>query len=296
MEKTGEHTYFRYLTYSEEDEQWEMVCTDAGYAEVLPYTIYPPNKDGHPRMFQKVAVGRTLNEYQIVYVTKGEGVFETMGKHYEVKPGSIIMVFPGIRHFYKPVYEIGWMEYWVGFKGEHFEMLGARGFLNPGQAFFEVGLQNNILNLYNEIIDEVRNQKPLYQIVATAKILSLISEIKACSRRQAQSSHTTKIVESAKCIMAEKIYGDIDIPSIASQLGTSVSRFNDIFKTYTSMTPYQYYIHIKIHAAKSLLEQGDLSVKEVAYRLGFEDQYHFSRLFKKKTGIAPSQWRAFMYE
>jgi len=47
---------------------------------------------------------------------------------------------------------------------------------------------------------------------------------------------------------------------------------------------------------KSLLEQGDLSVKEVAYRLGFEDQYHFSRLFKKKTGIAPSQWRAFMYE
>ncbi|MDQ7796948.1 MAG: AraC family transcriptional regulator, partial [Spirochaetia bacterium] len=216
--------------------------------------------------------------------------------HYDVKPGSIIMVFPGVRHFHKPVYEIGWMEYWVGFKGGHFELLRERGFLNPQEPFIEIGLQNNVLDLYNEIIAEVRDQKPLYQIVASSKILALIAEINACARRRAQASHAAQVVEAAKCMMVEKIYGDIDINSIATALGISASRLNDIFKTYTSMTPYQYYIHIKIHAAKSLLEQGDLSVKEVAYRLGFEDQYHFSRLFKKKTGIAPSQWRAFMYE
>ncbi|HCX96537.1 Transcriptional regulator [uncultured spirochete] len=296
MENPVQHTFFRYLTYSDEDEQWEMVCTDAGYTEVPPYTIYPPNKEGHPRIFQRVAVGRTLNEYQIIYITKGEGVFETSGRHYDVKPGSIIMVFPGVRHFYKPVYEIGWMEYWVGFKGGHFELLRERGFLNPQEPFIEIGLQNNVLDLYNEIIAEVRDQKPLYQIVASSKILALIAEINACARRRAQASHAAQVVEAAKCMMVEKIYGDIDINSIATALGISASRLNDIFKTYTSMTPYQYYIHIKIHAAKSLLEQGDLSVKEVAYRLGFEDQYHFSRLFKKKTGIAPSQWRAFMYE
>lgn len=296
MENQTQHTFFRYLTYSDEDEQWEMVCTDAGYTEVPPYTIYPPNKEGHPRIFQRVAVGRTLNEYQIIYITKGEGVFETSGRHYDVKPGSIIMVFPGVRHFYKPVYEIGWMEYWVGFKGGHFELLRERGFLNPQEPFIEIGLQNNVLDLYNEIIAEVRDQKPLYQIVASSKILALIAEINACARRRAQASHAAQVVEAAKCMMVEKIYGDIDINSIATALGISASRLNEIFKTYTSMTPYQYYIHIKIHAAKSLLEQGDLSVKEVAYRLGFEDQYHFSRLFKKKTGIAPSQWRAFMYE
>ncbi|MDQ7796899.1 MAG: AraC family transcriptional regulator, partial [Spirochaetia bacterium] len=81
MENPVQHTFFRYLTYSDEDEQWEMVCTDAGYTEVPPYTIYPPNKEGHPRIFQRVAVGRTLNEYQIIYITKGEGVFETSGRH-----------------------------------------------------------------------------------------------------------------------------------------------------------------------------------------------------------------------
>jgi len=136
-------------------------------------------------------------------------------------------------------------------------------------------------------MQEVREQKPLYQLVASSKILALIAQINARARRQTQTSHAAKIVEDAKCIMAERIYGDIDIPSIATQLGISVSYLNDIFKTYTSMTPYQYYIHIKINAAKSLLEQGDLSIKEVAYRLGFEDQYHFRGSSRRKPALRP---------
>jgi AraC-like DNA-binding protein len=57
------------------------------------------------------------------------------------------------------------------------------------------------------------------------------------------------------------------------------------------MTPYQYYIHIKIHKAEELLQLEDISIKETAYRMGFDDQYHFSRLFKLKTGLTPSQWK-----
>lgn len=289
-------SFFRYLTYSNEDEKWQMVCTDVGYSEVLPYTLYPPNKDGHPRAFQYVAVGRTLNEYQIIYITKGQGIFETQGKQYRVTPGSIMVVFPGVRHFYKPVYEIGWMEHWVGFKGEHFDSLAARGFLSPEKPFYEIGLQNNVLELFSQILEEVKSQKPLYQVKVSSKILNLIAEILSLERRKAQPSHSEQLVERAKFLMEENIYDDIDLNSIAERLGVSTSHLNEVFKTYTAMTPYQYYIHIKLHMAKVLLEQGDLSIKEVAFRLGFQDQYHFSRLFKHKTGIAPSQWKSFVYE
>jgi transcriptional regulator GlxA family with amidase domain len=142
----------------------------------------------------------------------------------------------------------------------------------------------------------VKNQKPLYQIKASTKILSLIAEVLAMERRIAQPSHSEQLVERAKILMEENIYGDIDLNSIAERLGVSTSHLNEVFKTYTAMTPYQYYIHIKLHMAKVLLEQGDLCVKEVAFRLGFQDQYHFSKLFKSKTGIAPSQWKSYMYE
>ena len=73
-------------------------------------------------------------------------------------------------------------------------------------------------------------------------------------------------------------------------LGVSTSHLNAVFKSYTAMTPYQYFISIKIRKAKELLEAGALPIKEVAFRLGFNDQYYFSRLFRKKTGVAPSRW------
>ena len=292
----GGSSFFRYLTYSDEDENWQMVCTDSGYAEVQPYTLYPPEKDGHPRAFQYVAVGRTLNEYQIIYITKGQGMFQTLGKRYRVVPGSVLLVFPGVKHFYKPVYEVGWTEHWFGFKGSYFDDLVKKDILSPSRPFYEIGLQNNIMETFSFIIDEVRGQKPLYQARSASRILMLIADIVALERRKAQPTQSEKLVEQAKFLMEENIYDDIDLNSIAARLGVSTSRLNEIFKTYTSMTPYQYYIHIKMHMAKILLEEGDLSVKEVAFKLGFQDQYHFSRLFKSKTGIAPSQWKSFVYE
>jgi AraC-like DNA-binding protein len=126
---------------------------------------------------------------------------------------------------------------------------------------------------------------------ACAAILSLIAEVLTRERRKDQPNSYQQIVEKAKYLMESNILGAIDLPSIANQIGISTSRLNEIFKTYTSMTPYQYYIHIKIHKAEVLLEQGEHSIKEVAHKMGFEDQYYFSRLFKNKTGMSPSNWK-----
>jgi AraC-like DNA-binding protein len=78
--------------------------------------------------------------------------------------------------------------------------------------------------------------------------------------------------------MAEKIYGDIDISSIASQLGISVSRLNDIFKTYTSMTPYSTTSTSDSRGEKPARAGRSLG-QGVAYRLGFEDQYQLLATF-----------------
>ena len=63
------------------------------------------------------------------------------------------------------------------------------------------------------------------------------------------------------------------------------------FRRYTGLTPYQYFLQLRIHRAKELLSDPDVQVKEVAARLRFDNQYYFARLFKKKTGVTPSAWR-----
>jgi AraC-like DNA-binding protein len=285
--------FFRYLTWSEEDEKWQLVCTDAGHNETRPYTTYPPHKEGHPRPFQSVAVGRTLTEYQIIYITQGRGIFESNNRTHVVVPGSIIIIFPGVHHFYKPELEIGWTEYWVGFKGPYADALCEKVFLSPKKPIYEVGLQDGLLSLYTKIFELVQSQRPLYQPRASAHVLTLIAEILADERRSAQHTHSEHLVDRTKFLMEENIYDEINLNAIGEALCVSTSHLNDVFKSYTAMTPYQYFISIKIRKAKELLESGELAIKEVAFRLGFDDQYYFSRLFKKKTGIPPSRWNPF---
>jgi len=284
--------FFRYLAWSDEDELWRLVCTDAGRSETGPGLPYPSNREGHPANFTSVAEGRTLNEYQVVYVTDGLGMFETMGQRFTVVPGSVMFIFPGVRHVYRPDQETGWTEYWVGFKGDHADSLCRDGFLSASRPFYTPGLSNGILGHYTQIFDLVRDQGPLYQPKAGALILGLIAEVLSCERKSAVSTQAEDIVARAKFKMEANIDNDININSIAELLGVSTSHLNDTFKSYTSMTPYQYFISIKLHKAKELLERG-LPVKEVAHRLGFGDEYHFSRLFKLKTGISPSHWKPF---
>ncbi|MDR1904288.1 MAG: AraC family transcriptional regulator [Treponema sp.] len=298
MGKTSEEDwgcFLHYLPYSEEDEKLGMVCTTVGSTKVKPHTIYPPRKNEHPALFRQVAEGRILPEFQLIYIAEGQGTFSAEDRTYTVVPGSFLLILPGMRHQYKPVYEIGWYEYWVGFKGEFFSKLMREGILSYDRVFFDMGLHDYIIAAFSRIFDEVRAQQPLYQLNTCAWVFFLIAEMLSHERRKEQPNYYQKIVEKAKCLMELNIYRDVNLSGISEQIGISTSRLNEIFKTYTSMTPYQYYIDRKIHKAESLLEQDDTSVKEVAFQLGFEDQYYFSRLFKNKTGVAPSGWKKFVF-
>ena len=274
-----------------------MVCTDAGHTLTRPNSFYPQNINEHPVPFKSIAQGRTLKEFQIGYFTFGEGVHETEAGKYTIKPGSMILMMPGVWHRGHPIFEVGTHGYWVGFKGDYFSRLVTEGVLSEQSVFFEGNPRNYIFSIYQQIFNEIITQGPMYQLRACSGILSLIAELlkrkkerQGRQERQEQSDHWQQIVEKAKGFMDVNIHGDIDLSHIAGDLGVSLSLFHKIFKTYTSFTPYQYYINMKINEAKTMLED-KMSVKDTAYQLGFEDQYYFSRLFKNKTGISPKKWK-----
>jgi AraC-like DNA-binding protein len=280
---------------TEEEHRFGMVCTDAGYTRAKNKAVYPLNINDHPVLYRSIVDGRVLPEFQIGYIGSGEGIFETENAKYRVGPGSMILILPGIRHRCCLTSELGWQEYWVGFRGNYFSRLFEEGVLSKNFVFFDVGISNRVISTYNRIFDEVRTQRPIYQLRISSEILSLIATLLTHKQRQEKPDHYQKIVEKAKGLMALNLYGSIDMSDISNELGVCTSHFSKIFKTYTSMTPYQYYIDIKINEAKNLLEQGDVTVKEAAYRLGFEDQYYFSRLFKSKTGVTPKNWKKINY-
>jgi AraC-like DNA-binding protein len=287
-----ERDFATYLTYSDEDEKWQLVCVDAGFAAVPPHSPYPPMGGDHPEAYRAVATGRTVKEYQLVYITQGNGRLKASGiDDIVLGEGSVILVFPGLRHAYSPDVETGWTERWVGFKGAWADNLRKSGLISPALPLFNAGLDQKLLELFEELFEEVREQRPRYQMRSAALIMGILAHLLAKPEAGEGGGGEALLVRRSKFIMAEHIYGNISMEAIGEKLGVSQIRFYEVFKAYTGMTPYQYFIQLKINRAKELLAVDRCTVKEAAFRLGFEDPFYFSRLFKKKTGVTPSRWR-----
>lgn len=98
-------------------------------------------------------------------------------------------------------------------------------------------------------------------------------------------------VEKALSLMEKEVRENIRIQDIAWKIGLSDEHFIRIFRLEMRMTPHQYFTRLKVEGASGLLMSTDKSVGEISAWFGFENQFHFSRIFKKCTGISPLYYR-----
>jgi len=83
---------------------------------------------------------------------------------------------------------------------------------------------------------------------------------------------------------------EIDIVQIAANYGMSPKKFRAVFKNITQKTPKEYIIQNKMIKAKELLQTGKYNVSDVAYMVGYDDVFYFSKLFKRKMGKSPKTY------
>lgn len=304
MDKNAKEIYFfhmvgdarsfsRYLPVNSEALRWEIHCNDAGYSQVPPGAHYPLFPEDHPTEYAAtVATGRILEEFQVIYIAGGRGYFECerMGRCH-VTAGDMMMLFPGVRHAYRPSRETGWHEYWVGFSGEHAYRLWHNRLFTPETAVHHIGLNQEIIADYEQIVRLCRQQTPGFQVRLGALVLQLLAHLHATETSSKVDAGDSERIEEARAVMQSHIDRGIDVQGIADEVGLGYSHLLKIFRQYTGLTPYQYLLQLRIHRAKELLQQPDVSVKEVAAQMNFENQYYFSRIFKKKAGLTPSEWR-----
>jgi AraC family transcriptional regulator len=84
---------------------------------------------------------------------------------------------------------------------------------------------------------------------------------------------------------------NLSLSELAELAQMSLHYFAHSFKQQIGLSPHQYLIRARVERAKQLLLQNDLTVIEIAYRVGFADQSHLCRHFKQLTGLTPKQWR-----
>lgn len=103
-------------------------------------------------------------------------------------------------------------------------------------------------------------------------------------------SHNAKRLMPAVKYLQENIAVGVGCATLAELCFLSTSRFYELFGAEFGMTPLEYRDRMLIKRASAMLTAGDVSVREVALAVGFENAAYFSRFFKKHTGVAPSEY------
>ncbi len=283
--------FFKYLTPGSEDINWGLYLNVAGKISIHPGDTYPPL--GHPDFYYFTwEKGRVLNEYQICYITEGNGTYENNLGRYKIKPGSLMITKPSDWHRYKPMRNTGWNSNFIGFTGSIPPMLFNHPRFIEIKAVLDVGYREDIIDIYYNIFEYVLEEKPGFQQIVSGEIMKLLGLIISIDRQKNfADKHIEKIIQNARFMIRESVESHFDFKSFSEENNIGYSYFRKMFKKYTGIPPVQYHLSLKIIRAKEMLLHTDKSIKEISNDLGFQSIYYFSRIFKKKLGATPSQIR-----
>ena len=101
----------------------------------------------------------------------------------------------------------------------------------------------------------------------------------------------SKPIRQAKQYINEKYYMPLSLEEVSSQVGFNPAYFSTMFKKEAGMNFLEYLISIRIQQAKRMLLESDDSIAEITEVVGYNDLKYFSKLFKKTTGLTPSEFR-----
>jgi AraC-like DNA-binding protein len=287
----GLQTFFRYFPVSDRDRRWGLYLTTAGESRIPPGSVYPP--PGHPGGYHfDWKRGRVLREYQFVYISAGKGVLEMARSRWRITPGQAFILFPGAWHRYRPDTRTGWSEHWVGCEGPVVRRLVRHGFFSPQRPVLRVREEDLLLGAFSSVIEAIHAGRPALQQVASGATLYIMSLLYSAQQPgQEGRQNVARAIHEAMRRMADPTQTPPPLPELAHRLGVSYTWFRRTFAHHTGLSPHQYRLQIKLGRARTLLSDTALTVKEVAFRCGFQNEHYFSRLFKRKTGVAPGEWR-----
>jgi AraC-like DNA-binding protein len=285
--------YSKYLISRQTKENEWITIENVGYTKIPPHTEYPPLQ--HPEAYALTwEKGRKLQEFQLVYITNGCGVLETKNTGItRVEPGTVFLLLPGVWHRYKPDENIGWNEYWVGFRGRYAEMLIDTLFIKNDLEVVKMVDGVHLLSLFTELFATCREEKIGFEHLAAGITCHLITLVHHLSQLTIyHNSLTERLVKQAKEMMVKNLTGNIQGSDIANELNVSYSLLRKVFKQYTGYALNNYYIRIKLSKAREELLYTQKSINQIADELGFANVFYFTRLFKEKIGKNPGEFRA----
>lgn len=224
------------------------------------------------------------NCFECVFYQKGKGTLTVDNEVYHYEGPTISIVSPNLKHDEKT-------EEFTTVFIVLFEM-NSSCLLKP---FTLLKLDEKESHLMNELFDclheEERKKDAYYHEMMSFYFNIIVTRCLRMTNALIKKSTNKELVSRTKAYIKENYKQNIAFSLIASTFGYSYDRFRHIFKEETGTSINQYLLNCRIYAAKQMLLNTDLSIKEIAVECGFKSYVYFNNFFNEKMDISPLQFR-----
>ncbi|MBQ8684106.1 MAG: AraC family transcriptional regulator [Clostridia bacterium] len=234
--------------------------------------------------------GPSIRDFYLIHiVTDGRGTFTARGKQYELHAGQSFIIRPGEITKYLADAQEPWTYYYFSFSGTLAPtLLNATGFKDDKMVVdILTAPLEKIIQKAVKRADDCHNK----MVHGLSVLMSLINVYAQEADADATPRLEDSLVAKAKAYIDFNFSGKLTIAQIAADLNVSRSHLYKTFKDETGLSPCEYLSHCRIQMSAKLLEDTDLSIREIANAVGFDTYSAFFRAFKLFSGMSAIQYR-----
>lgn len=222
----------------------------------------------------------------IEYIVSGTGHVQLNDTHFSPRAGDVYFLPQGTNHHYASDRQDPWEKIWLNVSGEWLQQLSEQYGITGVHYFPSLDI-SDLLTKFQYYASHPATQN------AAEKCVALVNEIffrMSCALDEEKNSKKTPVQIMLDYIELHET-DVIRLEQLAAACQKSPSQAERLFRAELGIPPYRYVLNRKIELAGQLLSETGMSVRDVASYLSFEDEFYFSGLFRRKTGLSPTQYR-----
>jgi AraC family transcriptional regulator, arabinose operon regulatory protein len=266
------------------------------------FSIEDPNRDlklyycGEENCKPSHSWGPGLKDhYKIHYIFSGQGTFINNGHSYSLGPGQGFLICPKHVASYKADDKNPWTYAWVAFNGKNARMYLNKIGLSLDNPIYDCDQGNLLQECFNQMFNASKNNKhygkDLRLLSFLYLFLSILTESSNAAYQPKKTNPKEYYINRAMEFIQTNYSREIGVNEIATYLGLNRNYMTKIFNATIGMTPQTYLIEFRMDKACELLKETNLSIGEISNSIGYSDLLLFSRMFKRRRGLSPKNYR-----
>ncbi len=235
---------------------------------------------------------RGAEQYILIYCHDGKGNVSIRNKEYNMQSDDFIIIPSGTPHSYTADEKDPWSIYWIHFKGTIANKIASDIEKRKGLRC-SIRFKERTIALFNEIYAQLEKGYSKDNLICANMCLSHFFSTFLFNDKFDMSGKLSNkdTVDLAIDFLSKHTASMLSLEDIACEVNLSPSHLSYLFKKKTGFSPMEYFNHLKVQMACQYLLFTKLRIKEISQEVGIEDQYYFSRMFKKVMGMSPNEYR-----